>query len=79
MLYHHLQKLHLTRRQKSCIIKDLGKSLEIKDLANSLILNEKFFRLKSSSCAERNCARVENKQVQKLRALAPALSSEKST
>jgi hypothetical protein len=41
--------------KKSSKIKDLGKSFEIKDLAKSLILNEKFFRLKSSSCAAFLC------------------------
>ena len=45
----HVTLYHIMR--KSSKIKDLGKSFEIKDLTNPLILNEKFFRLKSSTCA----------------------------
>ena len=70
---------YIITQKKSSKIKDLGKSFKIKDLANSLILNEKFFPLKSIAYAARMRQSAKATQVQKLRALAPAASSEKST
>jgi hypothetical protein len=70
-LYHILKK--------SSKIKDLGKSFEIKDLANPLILNEKFFRLKSSTCAAFLRQSGKSTSAKVTYARLRRLSSEKST
>lgn len=82
MLYHHLQKMHLTRLEKSAIIKDLAngfcpgrkKSFVIKDLANPLILLGKIFSLKINNLAETAFLRqCESDKVTKLHARARRL------
>jgi hypothetical protein len=71
MLYHILKK--------SSKIKDLGKSFEIKDLPNPLILNGKFFPLKSSTCAAFLRQSGKSTSAKVTYARLRRLSSEKST